>query len=80
MAKEAKIEAQGVVLSAEPEARFVIRLDTGMEVNIPLSGQMSLNRIRVVPGDRVLAELSPYDLTRGRIIRRLQQEDNRRES
>ena len=80
MAKEAKIQAEGVVLSAEPEARFIIRLDAGQEVNIPLSGQMSLNRIRVVPGDRVLAELSPYDLTRGRIICRLQQEDNRRES
>jgi translation initiation factor IF-1 len=71
MAKdEGKIELEGTVVEALPNAMFRVQLDTGHEVLAYLSGKMRKYYIRVLLGDRVTVELSPYDLTRGRIIYR----------
>lgn len=61
------IEVEGVVLDALPNAMFHVKLDQGHTVLAHITGKMRLNNIRVIIGDRVLVELSPYDLTRGRI-------------
>ena len=69
--KEQGIEAEGVVLENLPNARFRVKLDEGeIELLAHVSGKMRMNYIRILPGDRVKVELSPYDLTRGRIIYR----------
>jgi translation initiation factor IF-1 len=65
-----KIEADGVVTEALPDTVFRVKLETGHEVLAYLSGRMRKNYIRVLLGDRVRIELSPYDLTRGRIVYR----------
>jgi translation initiation factor IF-1 len=65
-----KIEADGTVIEALPDTVFRVRLETGHEVLAYLSGRMRKNYIRVLLGDRVRIELSPYDLTRGRIVYR----------
>lgn len=65
------IELQGEVLELLPGAKARVRLDDGHEVTGYLAGRMRLNRIRLLPGDRVKVELSPYDLTKGRITYRL---------
>ncbi len=70
MAKEEAIEVEGVVEEALPNAMFRIRLDNGHEVLGHISGKMRKFYIRILPGDRVKVELSPYDLTRGRITYR----------
>jgi len=70
MAKEEAIEVEGVVEEALPNAMFRIRLDNGHEVLGHISGKMRKYYIRILPGDRVKVELSPYDLTRGRITYR----------
>ncbi len=71
MAKdEGKIELEGTVVEALPNAMFRVQLDNGHEVLAYLSGKMRKYYIRVLLGDRVTVELSPYDLTRGRIIYR----------
>jgi translation initiation factor IF-1 len=70
--KEEKIEAEGEVVEALPSTMFRVRLDSGQEVLATISGKMRKNYIRLLPGDRVSLELSPYDLTRGRITFRLQ--------
>jgi translation initiation factor IF-1 len=70
MAKEEPIRVEGVVEEALPNAMFKIRLDTGQEVLGHVSGKMRMHFIRILPGDRVQVELSPYDLTRGRIVYR----------
>ncbi|MCL6628402.1 MAG: translation initiation factor IF-1 [Armatimonadota bacterium] len=70
MAKEEGIRVEGVVEEALPNAMFKIRLDTGQEVLGHVSGKMRMHFIRILPGDRVQIELSPYDLTRGRIVYR----------
>lgn len=71
MAKgEGKIELEGTVVEALPNAMFRVQLDTGHEVLAYLSGKMRKYYIRVLLGDRVTVELSPYDLTRGRIVYR----------
>lgn len=70
MAKEEPITIGGTVLEALPSARFRTELDTGQEIVAHISGRMRRNRIRVTVGDRVRVELSPYDLTQGRIVYR----------
>jgi translation initiation factor IF-1 len=61
---------EGVVIEALPDTTFKVKLKTGEEVLAYLSGKMRINYIKVVPGDEVVVELSPYDKTRGRIIKR----------
>jgi translation initiation factor IF-1 len=65
------IEVQGIVTDALPNASFRVLLDSGQEVYGFVSGKIRKNRIRILQGDRVLIEFSPYDLTKGRIVRRL---------
>ncbi len=65
------IEAQGRVLEALPNALFKVVLDNGHEILGHISGKMRLNRIKILPGDTVTVELTPYDLSKGRISRRL---------
>jgi len=67
MAKEELIEMEGTVAEMLPDARFRVILDNGIEVNAYVSGKMKKHRIRVLAGDKVTMELSPYDLTKGRI-------------
>lgn len=74
MAKEDLIDFDGTVLEQLPDARFRIRLDNGHEVMAYMSGKMKKNRIRVLAGDRVTVEMTPYDLTKGRITFRHKKE------
>ena len=67
MAKEELIEFEGFVLELLPDARFRVRLDNGHETLAYSSGRMKKNRIRILAGDRVTVEMTPYDLTKGRI-------------
>ena len=67
MAKKDSIEVFGTVVDAQPNAMFVVKLENGYEVLTHISGKIRMNFIRILPGDRVKVELSPYDLTRGRI-------------
>ena len=67
MAKEDLIEFDGVVTELLPDARFRVRLDNGHETLAYTSGKMKKNRIRILAGDRVTVEMTPYDLTKGRI-------------
>jgi translation initiation factor IF-1 len=70
MAKEESIEVEGIVEEALPNAMFQVRLENGHQVLGHISGKMRKFYIRILPGDRVKIELSPYDLTRGRITYR----------
>jgi translation initiation factor IF-1 len=70
MAKEDLIEVEGVVEEALPNAMFKVTLDNGHKVLAHVSGKIRMHFIRIIPGDRVKVELSPYDLTRGRITYR----------
>ena len=70
MAKEEAIEVEGVVIEPLPNAMFRVKLDNGHVVLAHISGKMRKFYIRILPGDRVTVELSPYDLTRGRITYR----------
>ncbi|MDP2943777.1 MAG: translation initiation factor IF-1 [Candidatus Omnitrophota bacterium] len=70
MGKEELIETEGVVMEALPNAMFRVQLDNGHKVLAHVSGKMRMHFIRILPGDRVKLELSPYDLTRGRITYR----------
>lgn len=70
MPKDEAIEVAGTVLEALPNAMFRVELDTKQQVLAHVSGRMRRNFIRILTGDRVLVELSPYDLTRGRITYR----------
>lgn len=67
MSKKDTIEVEGVVVDAMPNAIFKVKLDNGYEIIGHLSGKLRMNNIRVLPGDKVTMELSPYDLTKGRI-------------
>lgn len=67
MAKEDLLEFSAVVLEQLPDARFKVRLDNGHEALAYSSGRMKKNRIRILAGDRVTVEMTPYDLTKGRI-------------
>ena len=70
-AKEGSLEVDGVVQEALPNAMFRVELENGHEVLAHISGKMRKFYIRILPGDRVKVELSPYDLTRGRITYRM---------
>jgi len=70
MPKEEPIQVEGVVTEALPNATFRVEIEGGHKVLAHISGKMRMNYIRILPGDRVTVELSPYDLTRGRIIYR----------
>jgi len=65
------IELEGKVIENLPNAIFRVQLDSGQTVVGHLSGKMRVNMIRVLPGDRVILEMTPYDLTKGRITRRM---------
>jgi translation initiation factor IF-1 len=71
MSKEDMIEAEGTVVETLPHTQFEVKLDTGQTVLAHLSGKMRVRHIRIVNGDRVKVDLSPYDLTKGRITYRL---------
>ncbi|MFH0830844.1 MAG: translation initiation factor IF-1 [Parcubacteria group bacterium] len=64
------IELKGVIIEVLPNAQYRVRLEGGQEVLTHLAGRMRLNRIRVLNGDGVTVQMSPYDLTKGRIVRR----------
>jgi translation initiation factor IF-1 len=70
VSKEEAFEVQGVVMQALPNTSFTVKLETGNEVHAHVSGKIRKNYIRIVPGDKVTVELSPYDLTKGRITYR----------
>ena len=71
MPKEDAIEVEGVVVEPLPNAMFRVELENGHRVLAHISGKMRMNYIRILPGDKVKVELSPYDLTRGRITFRI---------
>ncbi len=70
MAKEELVEFSGTVLEPLRNANFRVELENGHEIIAHTAGRMRKNRIRVLPGDKVLVEMTPYDLTKGRIIYR----------
>ncbi|MCW7752457.1 MULTISPECIES: translation initiation factor IF-1 [Desulfobotulus] len=70
MAKEDAIKVQGEVVETLPNAMFRVRLENGHEILAHISGKMRMHFIKILPGDKVTVELSPYDLTRGRITYR----------
>jgi len=69
--KKEIIEVEGIVIESLPSAIFNVELENGHIILAHLSGKMRLNYIKVMPGDKVIIQLSPYDLTKGRITRRL---------
>ena len=70
MGKQDVIEIDGEVIDTLPNAMFKVRLANGHEILAHVSGKIRMNYIRILPGDKVTMEISPYDLTRGRIIYR----------
>ncbi|HDM4077284.1 TPA: translation initiation factor IF-1 [Staphylococcus aureus] len=70
MAKQDAIELEGTVLDTLPNAMFKVELENGHEILAHVSGKIRMNYIRILPGDKVTVEMSPYDLTRGRITYR----------
>ncbi len=70
MPKEEAIQVEGTILESLPNAMFRVELENGHKVLAHVCGKMRMNFIRILPGDKVMIELSPYDLTRGRIIYR----------
>ena len=67
MAKEDVIEVEGTVVEALPNTNFKVELENGHQILAHISGKLRMNYIKILPGDKVKVELSPYDLTRGRI-------------
>ena len=67
MAKEGVLELEGTVLEALPNAMFQVELENGHKILAHISGKLRMNFIKILPGDKVTVEMSPYDLTRGRI-------------
>ena len=67
MAKEDVIEVEGTVVEALPNTNFKVELENGHQILAHISGKLRMNYIKIFPGDKVKVELSPYDLTRGRI-------------
>ncbi len=65
------IKIEGVIVETLPSTTFKVKLDNGHEVLAHISGRMRVHYIRLLPGDRVLMEMSPYDLTRGRVVQRM---------
>lgn len=76
MAKQSLITQEGVVVEAMSNALFRVELGNKHEILATISGKMRMHYIRILPGDRVKIEISPYDLTRGRIVLRLPNEKN----
>ncbi|EKB55014.1 MULTISPECIES: translation initiation factor IF-1 [Facklamia] len=70
MSKDDVIEVEGTVVETLPNAMFKVELENGHEILAHVSGKIRMNYIRILPGDKVTIELSPYDLTRGRITYR----------
>lgn len=70
MNKKNVVRLEGTVKEVLPNATFKVRLDNGLEVTCRLSGKMQIHHIKILPGDRVTVEISPYDLTKGRIVYR----------
>ena len=70
MAKEDMIEVEGIVTETLPNAMFNVELENGHEILAHVSGKIRMNYIRILPGDKVTVEMSPYDLTKGRITYR----------
>jgi len=68
MAKEESIQMQGEIVETLPNATFRVKLESGHVVLGHISGKMRMHYIRILPGDKVTVELTPYDLTRGRIV------------
>ena len=67
MSKEDMIEVEGKVLESMPNAMFKVELENGHQILAHISGKLRMNYIRILPGDKVTVEMSPYDLTKGRI-------------
>ena len=67
MAKDDVLEVEGTVIETLPNANFKVELENGHQVLAHISGKLRMNYIKILPGDKVTMELSPYDLTRGRI-------------
>ncbi len=67
MSKSDNIEIEGIVVEALPNAAFKVQLENGKVILAHISGKLRMNYIRILPGDKVTVELSPYDLTKGRI-------------
>ena len=67
MSKEDVIELEGTVIEAKPNVTFLVELSNGHKILAHISGKLRMNYIRIVPGDKVTVEMSPYDLTKGRI-------------
>jgi len=70
LAKEEKLQVDGEVLESLPNAMFKVRLENDHEIIAHISGKMRMHYIRILPGDRVTVDISPYDLTKGRITYR----------
>ena len=70
MGKQDVIEIDGIVEDTLPDAKFKVKLENGHVILAHVAGKISMNYIRILPGDRVTVEISPYDLTRGRITYR----------
>lgn len=68
MSKDDVIEAEGVITEALPNANFKVKLSNGHVIHAYISGKLRMNYIKILPGDTVTIEMSPYDLTKGRII------------
>ena len=68
MAKQAAIEKEGVIIEALSNAMFRVELDNGHVIIAHISGKMRMHYIKILPGDKVKVEMSPYDLTKGRIV------------
>ena len=68
MAKEDVIEVEGTVVESLPNTNFKVELENGHQILAHISGKLRMNYIKILPGDRVKVEMSPYDLTKGRII------------
>lgn len=68
MTKEESISVEAIVQESLPNAMFKVQLDNGITILAHISGKMRMNHIKILPGDKVTVELSPYDLTRGRIV------------
>lgn len=67
LSKEDVLEVEGVILEALPNAQFKVELSNGHQILAHISGKLRMNYIRILPGDKVTVEMSPYDLTKGRI-------------
>ncbi|MCH5303019.1 MAG: translation initiation factor IF-1 [Prevotella sp.] len=68
MAKQSAIEQDGTILEALSNAMFRVELENGVQIIAHISGKMRMHYIRILPGDKVKVEMSPYDLTKGRIV------------